>query len=80
MEVHCLESHQDKERVRVVLHFGVEVSGFRVEETHGGLGAHVTFVASHRGVVQSGRWEEDAHDLEPHGARLQKRGGMVIQT
>lgn len=51
VEVHGLESHHDKECVRVVLHFGVEVGGFRVEETHGGLGAHVMLVASHRCAV-----------------------------
>ena len=51
VEVHGLESHQDEECVRVVLHFGVEVGGFRVEETHGGLGAHVLLIASHRGAV-----------------------------
>lgn len=71
VEVHRLESHQHKERVWVVLHFGVEVGGFWVEETHGGLGAHVAFVASHRGIVQSGRREEDAYDLGAHWACLQ---------
>lgn len=71
VEVHCLESHQHEERVWVVLHFGVEVGGLWVEETHGGLGAHVAFVASHWGVVQSGRREEDAYDLGPHWACLQ---------
>lgn len=51
VEVHGLESYQDEERVGVVLHLGVEVGGFGVEETHGGLGAHVALVASHGGVV-----------------------------
>lgn len=59
MEVHCLESYQDQERVWVVFYFGVEVGRLRVEETYGGLGAHVSLVTSHGSIVQSGPGKED---------------------
>lgn len=85
VEVHRLESYQDKECVWVVLHFGVEVGGFRVEEAHGGLGAHVTLIASHRGVVQSGRQGGGCPSPRaPLGLSMVapkwKKEGTVIQT
>lgn len=85
MKVHCLESYQDQECVWVVFHFGVEVGRLRVEETDGGLGAHVSLVTGHRSIVQSGPGKE--HPLlemlglspAPFGtSRAQKEaGGMV---
>lgn len=52
LEVHGLEGHQHQQRVGVVLHPGVEVGRLRVEEAHGGLGAHVLLITMDRSVVQ----------------------------
>lgn len=57
LEVHGLEGHQHQQRVGVVLRPGVEVGRLRVEEAHGGLGAHVLLITMDRGVVQPWRRE-----------------------
>jgi hypothetical protein len=85
VEVHRLESYQDQERVWVVFYFRVKVGRLRIEETYGGLGAHISLVASHRSIVQSGPGKE--HPLleipgllaAPFGtSRTQKEaGGMT---
>lgn len=58
VEVHRLESYQDQERVWVVFYFRVEVGRLRIEETYGGLGAHISLITGHRSIVQSGPGKE----------------------